>query len=425
MNWNRRYAIKSYLLSTIWTAPVVALALEQVTFRIAYVRQLDFGWIAGFVVDREGTIAGADYVITSTIAFVVFTFSSLLVAIQVASGQLTPRIIATTLLRDKAIRRSVALFVYTLLLAVAVKSRVDTIPHSLVSLMGILGLGSVVVFMFLIDHAARLLRPVSIVWRIAQQGLKVIDDVYPRPIPTSPVPAHPPERLGPPERTLLHRATSAIVIAVNLEALVAEARRADVIIELAPRVGDFVARDDPLFLLRGSGTTKIDERRLYGQVAFGPERTIEQDSTFAFRVIVDIAIKALSPAINDPTTAVLAIDQLQRLLRTVGNRDLHDERIFDSDGQLRVIFRTPNWNDFVHLAFSEIRQCGAGNFQVVRRFRAMIENLLQNVPESRLPALRQQLELLDRAVEKLYAFPEDLALARVADTQGLGGSSDP
>ena len=88
------------------------------------------------------------------------------------------------------------------------------------------------------------------------------------------------------------------------------------------------------------------DRKLRGQVAFGPERTIEQDSTFAFRVIVDIAIKALSPAINDPTTAVLAIDQLQRLLRTVGNRDLHDERIFDSDGRLRVIFRTPNWDGF-------------------------------------------------------------------------------
>jgi uncharacterized membrane protein len=170
MNWNRRYAIKSYLLSTIWTAPVVALALEQVTFRIAYVRQLDFGWIAGFVVDREGTIAGADYVITSTIAFVVFTFSSLLVAIQVASGQLTPRIIATTLLRDKAIRRSVALFVYTLLLAVAVKSRVDTIPHSLVSLMASWDWAAWWCSCSLIDHAARCC-PVSIVWRIAQQGL--------------------------------------------------------------------------------------------------------------------------------------------------------------------------------------------------------------------------------------------------------------
>ncbi len=117
----------------------------------------------------------------------------------------------------------------------------------------------------------------------------------------------------------------------------------------------------------------------------GLERTIEQDSTFAFRVIVDIAIKALSSAINDPTTAVLAIDQLQRLLRTVGNRDLHDERIFDSDGQLRVIFRTPNWTDFVQLAFSEIRQYGTRSLQVVRRLRATIEYLLQTLPEFSRP----------------------------------------
>jgi len=111
MNWNRRYAIKSYLLSTIWTAPVVALALEQATFRLMSIEKFDFGWVPGFALDREGAIAGADYVIASTIAFIVFTFSSLLVAIQVASGQLTPRIIATTLLRDSGIRWSVALFV--------------------------------------------------------------------------------------------------------------------------------------------------------------------------------------------------------------------------------------------------------------------------------------------------------------------------
>jgi uncharacterized membrane protein len=385
--------------------------------------KFDFGWVPGFALDREGAIAGADYVIASTIAFIVFTFSSLLVAIQVASGQLTPRIIATTLLRDSGVRWSVALFVYALASAVAVKSRVDTIPHSFVSLMGIVGLSSVAVFLFLIDHAARLLRPVSIVGRIAQQGLKVFDDVYPNPIRGSSVPLPEAEKLGPLDRTLSHRGSSAVVIAVNLGALVAEAKRADVTIEVAPRMGDFVARDDPLFLLRGRGSKEIDERKLCGQVALGPERTIEQDSIFALRVIVDIAIKALSPAINDPTTAVLAIDQLQRLLRTAGDRNLHNDRLFDSDGRLRVIFQTPNWEDFVHLAFNEIRQYGGGSTQVVRRPRAMIENLLQSLPEDRLPALRQQQDLLDRTLEKLYAFPEDLALARIADSQGLGGAS--
>jgi uncharacterized membrane protein len=401
----------------------MALVLEQATFRIAHGYELDFGWIPGFVVDREGTIALADYAISSSIAFIVFTFSSMIVAIQVASGQLTPRIIATTLLRDKAIRRSVGLFVYVLLLAISVRTRIDTIPRFLVSLTGILALISVIVFMFLIDYAARLLRPVNIVWRIAQQGLKVVDDVYPDPISAAPIPTQALEMHGPAERTVFHGGSSAIVIAVNVKALVAEAKKADVVIEVVPCVGDFVADHDPLFRLRGNGAMKIDQRRLRSQVAFGRERTIEQDSTFAFRVIVDIAIKALSPAINDPTTAVIALDQLQRLLRAVGDRELHNERILDRDGQLRVLFRTPNWTDFVQLTFSEIRHYGANNLQVARRMRAMIENVLQSLPEPRIGALRHEQQLLDRTVENVYVFREDVALARIPDSQGLGGAA--
>jgi uncharacterized membrane protein len=422
MNWSRRYALKSYLLSAVWTAPVVALVFEQATFRIAYISGFDFGWIPGFIVNREGAIALADYNIAASIAFIVFTFSSMIVAIQVASGQLSPRIITTALLRDRAIRWSVGLFVYLLLLAIGIKARVDTVPRFLVSLMGMLGLTSVIVFMFLIDYAARLLRPVNIVWRIARQGLKVIDDVYPDPM-SAPDPASAPTELGPPERTILHRGGSAIVIAVNVNALIAEALRADVVVELAPRVGDFVATGDPLFRLRGRGVSGADDRLLRHQVAFGRERTLEQDSTFAFRIIVDVAIKALSPAINDPTTAVIAIDQLQGLLHTVGMRDLRNEWIFDSQGRPRVVLRTPNWNDFVQLTFSEIRQYGAGNFQVARRVRAMIENVVQGLPEPRTAALCRERDLFDRTTEKLYALPEDLALARIPDSQGVGGSS--
>jgi uncharacterized membrane protein len=98
---------------------------------------------------------------------------------------------------------------------------------------------------------------------------------------------------------------------------------------------------------------------------------------------VDIAIKALSKAINDPTTAVLAIDQLHRLLRNVGKRHLQDEQIMDAAGRLRVIFPTPNWDDFVQLAFREIRLYGAENFQIARRLRAMLDNLMKTLPESR------------------------------------------
>jgi uncharacterized membrane protein len=425
MSWSRRYAIRSYLLSTVWIAPVVALVIEQLTFRIAYAYQLDLGWFPGFGATRDGTIAIADYIISSSIAFIVFTFSSLIVAIQVASGQLTPRIIATALLRDNAIRGSVAVFVYALLVAIAVKTRVDTVPHSLVSMTGVLGLLSVLVFMFLIDHAARLLRPVSIVWRIAQQGLQVIDDVYPNLLAVTSTTVGTSEKLGAPERSIQHGHSSAIIIAVNSDALVAEAKKVDAIIELVPRVGDFVAKNDLLFLLHGAGASRLNERFLHNQVAFGRERTIEQDSTFAFRVIVDIAIKGLSPAINDPTTAVIAIDQLQRLLRTVSTRDLREERIFDGDGHLRLIFHTPNWQDFLDLTFSEIRMYGAGNLQVVRRLRAMIDSISTGLSPRRLSALQKELDLLDRTAEKLYSFQEDIERSRVPDSQGLGGASRP
>jgi uncharacterized membrane protein len=219
-----------------------------------------------------------------------------------------------------------------------------------------------------------------------------------------------------------HRGRSGIVLAVNLKALVSLAQRAEGAIEFVPRVGDFVAVGEPLFRLHG-GAARIDKRRLRAQVAFGRERTIEQDSTFAFRVIVDIGIKALSPAINDPTTAVLAIDQLHRLLRLVGRRHLHDDALYDANGVLRVIFPTPDWQNFVQLAVSEIRLYGAANFQVSRRLRAMLDNLLESLPESRRPALRHELDLLDRTLEKLHDLPEDLALARQADFQGLGGAS--
>ncbi len=208
---------------------------------------------------------------------------------------------------------------------------------------------------------------------------------------------------------------------MNLAGLVAHAQRVNGIIEFVPRVGDFVGVNEPLFLLYG-GADAIDDRVLRETVAFGTERTIEQDPTFAFRILVDIANKALSPAINDPTTATLAIDQLHRLLLWVGRRSLSGEEIRDKDGQLRVIFCTPNWEDFVHLTFTEIRHYGAGNIQIARRLRSMMEMLILSLPEHRHPALKNEFTLLDRAIEKHYVFPEDLALARIPDAQGIGSS---
>ncbi len=426
MFWSRWYAIRSYARSSLWVVPFLALLVEQLVLRAAFAIDARVTWIPSWPLGVSGTQTALQTIITLTLSFIVFTFGSMLVAIQVASGQLTPRIIATTLLRDNVIRFTVGLFIFTLLFAIGAVARIDPTPPRLVIwTTAVLGFGSIAAFLFLIDYAARLLRPGSILWRVAEEGLRVIESVYPKPIEGTDAPPKQRPQLGPADRVLLHQGTSAIVLAVDLDCLVREAQRVDGVIAFVPRVGDFVAIGEPLFLLYGGAAAihETAERRLRGSIAFGPERTIEQDSTFAFRVIVDIAIKALSKAINDPTTAVLAIDQLHRLLRNVGERHLHDEQISDASGRLRVLFQTPNWVDFVQLACREIRLYGAENFQIARRLRAMIDNLVKALPESRRPALRQERDLLDRAIEKLYVLPEDLALARTPDSQGLGGSS--
>src|SRR5439155_1200536 len=153
-------------------------------------------------------------------------------------------------------------------------------------------------------------------------------------------------------------------------------------IELVPQVGDFVAPGDLMFRVSG-GLIPIPPEDLRGCVAVGPERTMEQDPRFVFRILVDIANKALSPAINDPTTAVQVLDQIERLLLHLGQRNLHDGQLHDRAGNLRLLFGTPNWPDFVMLAASEVRQFGSTSLQVIRRLRAMLERLIAELPEAR------------------------------------------
>ncbi|MBA4097737.1 MAG: DUF2254 domain-containing protein [Rhodospirillum sp.] len=423
MHWNRGYRLVSYVRSSLWVVPFIAIVLEQIVIRVLVRLDRAVGW-EFYGVSVHAAEVTFQAVITLTLSFFVFTFGSLLVAIQVASGQMTPRIIATTLLRDNVVRYSVGLFVFTMLFAMGALSRTGTeVNQFTLFVAAMLGLICIADFLYLIDYAARMLRPVSIVARVSENALAVIESVYPASTPRSPeVPTSLRQPLGPPGRIVHHQGTSGVVVAVNVSDLVIQARHLDGVIEFLPQVGDFVAVGDPIFRLFG-GAGAVDDRELRAAATFGAERTLEQDPTFGFRILVDIAAKALSKAINDPTTAVVVIDQLHRLLRLVGKRHLHNENVFDGEGRLRAILRTPNWEDFVHLAFWEVRHYGAENIQVARRLRAMGENLIQSLPDYRHAALQRELALLDREIEALYPFPEDLALARIADSQGLGGAS--
>ena len=421
LTWNRLYRVASYARSALWLVPLVAIALVLVLARP--LRALD-AWLDWSVtgLDVEGAQALFQTVITLTLSFLVFIFGSLLVAIQVAGGQLTPRIIATTLLRDNVVRYSVGLFVFTLVLAVMSLNRLHGHVYQIVVFVtGVLGIACLTDFLFFIDYAARLLRPVSVLTRVGESGLAVIDAVYPDPLGEGDDEPGAHAVTGRPAREFVYDGRSEVILAVDVASLVAEAQRRAGVIELVPRVGDFFASGEVLFRLYG-GAVRVADRKLEAAVALGPERTLEQDPMFAFRILVDIGLKALSPAINDPTTAVLALDQVHRLLRVVGRRRLRGEAVRDARGDVRLILRTPDWEDFVHIACREMRACGANNVQVARRMAAMLDDLVALLPPVRRAALALERELLDRAVDAAFPFPEDVALARLPDVQGLGGA---
>ena len=422
MIWNQFYRLRSYIRSSLWIVPFIAIpfALAATRLLVWLDPHLDWTFLG---LSEAGARATLEAIISATLAFVVFTFGSLLVAIQVASSQLTARIIATTLLSDNVVRYTVGLFIFTFLFALSSLNKVSSPVNQLVVFVAAsLGVVCFAAFFYLIDYASRLLRPISILARVGNAGLQVIEDVYPDHSLGPNVSESHRHALAVADHIILHKGTSGIVLAVNIQTLTNEAERLNGVIEFVPQVGDFVAVDEPLFNLYGCKSS-IDDEILRATIAFGSERTMEQDPTFAFRIIIDIALKALSPAINDPTTAVLAIDQLHRMLRKVGNRNLRTDEILDKSRLLRVICRTPNWEDFVHLVFSEIRRCGSNNLQIVRRLRSMIENLIQTLPAYRHPVLQLELSLLNREISHHFTQPEEFMLTQVPDSQGLGGHS--
>jgi uncharacterized membrane protein len=350
----------------------------------------------------------------------------LLLAVQLAASQLSPRLIVGILTR-RPVNVCLFVMVFTYVYCAGVLGRVgEHVPQLPVVVAIVSTVLSVGAGLFLIDYLAKELRPVRMLARTADTGRKVIEHVFPQFLAGTAVDdgTSAPRRLAPPGpgETVPRAGRSGVLLAIDLKGLTALARRAGCVIDVLPQVGDFVARGDPLFRVypRLDGLTPA---RLSQAVAIGNERTHEQDPAFAFRILVDVAAKALSPAINDPTTAVLAIDQIHQLLRQVGRRRLDTGEVRDpADGTLRVVYRTPGWEDFVLLAVTEIRQYGSGSIQVARRLRAMLENLISATPPARATVLREQLRLLQLSVERSFQEPADRESAGHADYQGVGGS---
>jgi uncharacterized membrane protein len=214
------------------------------------------------------------------------------------------------------------------------------------------------------------------------------------------------------------RGRPGVVSSFDRRALVAAATGAGAVIELVPGVGEFVGPHEELLCVHGG---RFDAGALVRLVEVQDERTITQDPAFAMRIVVDTAIRALSPAVNDPTTAVQALDVLEVLVRELSGRDLEASLARDAAGDVRLVWPSPSWDDVLDLAFAEIRHYGADSIQICRRVRVVLQDLLATTPAERHPAIEAQLQGLDAAVPSTFpdGSPEQ-ATAMAADPTGLG-----
>lgn len=425
MSWLQRYRVHYYLRNSLWLIPALGMVIGMVLVWTLHWIESVLGWTSTVHPDSARTVLST--LASSIFTLVVFVSSAILVILQMASSQLSPRIIGV-ILRSTVTKLSIAAFVFTFAVTLASLARIDdSVPLLSPQLANISCIGSLVLFLYMIDHLGKALRPSGVLRSIARLGKETVSTVYPRMFADSsiPVAARKKEVLSEDvSNRVIASSRDGVLLAFDRVGLIELANAARCSIELVPQLGDFVAEGSPLFRLSPQ-SNMVDASRLRQMVFLGQERAIEHDPTYAFRILVDIAAKALSPGINDPTTAVLAIDQIQHILEAVGVRHLHEGELEDESSDHYLLYRTPNWEDFVQLAVTEIRLFGGDSIQVVRRLRAMLDYLIRTLPKRRSTALKQELSLLDKKAHSSFSEPEDRAMAEVSDMQGVGSGQSP
>ena len=356
-------------------------------------------------------------------------FSLAFVMVQFGATAYSPRLVMW-LGRDPVLFHSLGIFIATFTYALGALAWIDREGSGKVpfcSTMLVIGLliVSTILFARLIQRLSRL-RITNVLQFIGKRGRQVVRETFPL---RDAIAA---ERVAllssaaenvqhlPVSQTLYYAGEPKAVAAFDLKALVRLATEADAVIAVECAVGDTLGDGSLLMRVLG-GRKPFPEANLRRPIRLEMERTFEQDPKYPMRLLVDIAIRALSPAVNDPTTAVQALDQIEDLLRRLGRREIEAGYAGDETGALRVIFPTPTWEDYLTLAFDEIRQYGATSIQVMRRLRSALFDLAEAVPvpERRL-AVQRYIEHLNLTVERHIVDVQDQLTAMQEDRQGLG-----
>lgn len=422
MSWGTRFRAREWLDRSWIVIPSVYVVAALVLGKL--VPALESGDVGplGLSLDRDSARAILEAVAGGMIAFTGFVVSIAVVVVQFGASQYTPRLVLR-FRRDKVVKHALGIFVAPALYALVALVDIGDgdVPNLTVAVAVAMLLGAVFAFFALTARLLDLLRPRRLYSQLRVGCEQAIEQVYPRLLADEPTAADAglPGATGEGE-TIRFEGRSGVLSALDRDRLLALATAAGAAVEVALPVGGFVDDGAPLFHVRGA-TGDLPRRDLQRAAIVAEERTLTQDPAFAIRAIVDIAIRALSPAVNDPTTAVQGLDVLEPILHRLAGRDLGSGTIRDDGGAVRVVYPAPDWPDLVDLALTEIRAYGAPSHQVMRRMRALLEELHAELSPTRRPAIDAQLALLDAAVARAHPDPAERALAATADHMGLGG----
>ncbi len=422
--WELRFRARQYLTGSLWFLPLIGglagavLGSSDVFVERAVEPPAYLQYSASTATAVLSAIVGA----TAALTGFVVTVSVLVV--QMATSTFSARYMRLWQ-RDRLLQLVLAFLVGTFTFAFTLLGRVEgaSVPDVGVSVTGLLMALDLFLFLFFLDRFVHRLRPVAVAALVAAAGRNAFASVVraarspdaPE-IMTSAFAAS-----GEPSLVVRSRRAGSIQ-AFDGEGLMRFARTHGCTVVLAHAVGDFVPAGAPIInVYGGDGDVPGSERRLRGLIALGVERTIEQDPAFAVRIMVDVAIKALSPAVNDPTTAVQVINHLGDTLRVIGSTEVRPGS-GRPDGHGRVLVPVRGWPEYLELGVTEIRHYGATSVQVVRRLRAMLEELHGAVGPDRRAPIEEELARLDAHVEETFGGSTDLDRAREPDRQGIGGS---
>lgn len=423
MSWGVLFRVRQYLKGSLWVFPLVGaicgplLALIDHHIEGAVTIPAASQYSASTASTLLTTIVGAMVGLTG------FVVTVSVLAIQMATGTFSARYMRIWY-RDRMLKAVLTVLVGTLTFSFALLRGVGSnfVPNVGVDVAGFLVVLSLVLFLFFLDRFIHRLRPVAVAGLVGRMGRKVIASVSE--VAEADTPS---VEIVEREPALVVKSGKAGAIqAIDVRGLIAWAGQQDCQLVIQGAVGDFVATGDPLIEVFGTDSLQVGtELRLRGMIALGLERTLEQDPAFCMRIMVDVAIRALSAAVNDPTTAVQVLDHLEDLLRLIGSTPLCGGLVYrDGTGVARVMMPGRKWEDYLALAVTEIREYGAGAIQVVRRLRAMLEDLREVVRPEHRPRVDAELARLDATVSAGFGGSVDRDQAMSRDRQGIGGPQE-